>query len=418
MKVDWPRLRSLAVLLHGRRAGVLNRLAGDQQLFAFDPEYADDAARPTLSLSFKGRSGALITAARPVMRRLPPFFSNLLPEGRLRSYLAERAGVNPENEFFVLAALGADLPGALTVEPLDATGVEFDEPVVAPTAAPAADQGHLRFSLAGVQLKFSAVTHPAGGLTIPARGVGGAWIVKLPSTQYEAVAENEFLMLELARRVGITVPRTWLIAVSNVAGLPPEAARLAGHALAVERFDRTPERVHMEDFAQVYGLYPEAKYQRVSYANIARVLAAETGQAGTDEFVRRLVYSVLIGNGDMHLKNWSLLYPDTRTAVLSPAYDFASTVAYIPDDRLALTFGGSRALDGVTAEQLRRFTDKAALALTPVIRIARETAEATRSAWRQLPGKEQLPAPLAVAIDTQIERAARNTLEQLAAPSA
>ena len=50
---------------------------------------------------------------------MPPFFSNLLPEGHLRDYLAERAGVNPKREFFLLWVLGRDLPGALTIEAAD-----------------------------------------------------------------------------------------------------------------------------------------------------------------------------------------------------------------------------------------------------------------------------------------------------------
>ena len=104
----------------------------------------------------------------------------------------------------------------------------------------------------------------------------------------------------------------------------------------------------MEDFAQVFGLYPDDKYRHRSYANIAAVLWPETGEAGTYEFLRRLVFSVLIGNADMHLKNWSLLYPDQRTPVLSPAYDFVATLPYIPRDELALTFGGSRTLSEIT----------------------------------------------------------------------
>jgi hypothetical protein len=65
----------------------------------------------------------------------------------------------------------------------------------------------LRFSLAGVQLKFSAVMEASGGLTIPAHGVGGSWIVKMPSTQFATVPEVEFVMLELARAAGLDVPR-------------------------------------------------------------------------------------------------------------------------------------------------------------------------------------------------------------------
>lgn len=48
---------------------------------------------------------------------MPPFFSNLLPEGGLQCYLAERAGVNRQREFFLLWVLGLDLPGALSIHP-------------------------------------------------------------------------------------------------------------------------------------------------------------------------------------------------------------------------------------------------------------------------------------------------------------
>ena len=63
----------------------------------------------------------------------------------------------------------------------------------------------LRFSLAGVQLKFSAIKNGAknGGLVIPAQGVGGEWIVKLPSTRFEGVPENEYSMMSLARSVSV-----------------------------------------------------------------------------------------------------------------------------------------------------------------------------------------------------------------------
>src|SRR5664279_2368664 len=121
MKIDKNKLNALAVRLHGRQIGVINRIA-DRQIFAFEQDYINDPQRPTLSLSFKGSTGGLVTAVRPVGRRVPPFFSNLLPEGHLRTYLAERAGVKAEREFFLLAVLGADLSGAVTVMPLTADG--------------------------------------------------------------------------------------------------------------------------------------------------------------------------------------------------------------------------------------------------------------------------------------------------------
>ncbi len=399
-----PRLKALAVHLHGRPIGVISRLAGDRHLFSFEQEYVDEPGRPTLSLSFKGQSGGLVTAVRPVGRRVPPFFSNLLPEGHLRTYLAERAGVKPEREFFLLAVLGSDLPGAITVTPLAAEGLAGQEMADEQGRDQRRGGGALRFSLAGVQLKFSAVMEASGGLTIPAHGAGGSWIVKLPSAQFASVAENEYAMLALARAAGIAVPEIRLVPVREIRGLPEAAARLAGQALAVRRFDRAAggKRIHMEDFAQVFGVFPDDKYGHRSYANIAAVLWAETGETSTYEFVRRLVFSVLIGNGDMHLKNWSLLYPDGRTPVLSPAYDFVSTVPYIPGDKLALGFGGGRGLDEITVEQVRRFADTARLPVSPVWEVVRETMERTAAAWETLDQKSILPSKMRKAVDKQI----------------
>jgi serine/threonine-protein kinase HipA len=85
---DLKKLTALAVNLSGRRIGVVNRLTGDKQLFSFEQSYIDDPARPTLSLSYKSSTGGLLTSPRPVHRRVPPFFANLLPEGHLRTYLA------------------------------------------------------------------------------------------------------------------------------------------------------------------------------------------------------------------------------------------------------------------------------------------------------------------------------------------
>ena len=408
MKFDPDRLRALSVRLYGKHIGVITRLAGDLQFFAFEQDYIEDPQRPTLSLSFKGRTGGVVTTTRPTGRRVPPFFSNLLPEGHLREYLAKRADVNPEREFFLLAVLGADLPGALVIAPFEGE------------APPAADTRHhhdderqgddqqaeepLCFSLAGVQLKFSALMEASGGLTIPADGMGGSWIVKLPSATYRAVPENEFAMLELARRVGIAVPETKLVDITGIKGLPEQAHSAEGKALAVKRFDRLPDGkpVHMEDFAQVFGEFPNDKYKRYSCANIAAVLWAEAPEGDVWEFVRRLVFSVIIGNADMHLKNWSLLYPDRRKPVLSPGYDFVSTLPYIPSDKLGLSFGGSRSLSEITQDQMRRFADTARIPASPLWQITVETAERTAEAWKKLEQADLLPNHLRGSIEKQI----------------
>jgi serine/threonine-protein kinase HipA len=407
MKFDPKKLNALSVRLYGKHIGVITRLAGDRQLFAFEQDYVDDEKRPILSLSFKGSTGGLVTPTRPTGRRVPSFFSNLLPEGHLREYLAKRADVNAEREFFLLAVLGADLPGALVVAPLER---EARSPEARHDDEHREDDhGHggeepLRFSLAGVQLKFSAVMEASGGLTIPVDGMGGSWIVKLPSARFAAVPENEFAMLELARRVGISVPENKLVDIANIKGLPEQAHTAESQALAVKRFDRLPngELVHMEDFAQVFGQFPNDKYKHRSYANIAAVLWAESGEESTYEFVRRLVFSVLIGNADMHLKNWSLLYPDRRTPVLSPGYDFVATLPYLPAETLGLSFGDSRSLSEITPDQMRRFADTARIPASPLWQIAAETAERTAESWKTLEQADMLPKEMRASIEKQI----------------
>src|SRR5437867_13392036 len=83
MKFDPKTLNALAVNLHHRRIGVINRLAGDRHIFSFQQDYIDDSERAILSLSFKGQAGGLVLP-RGITGRLPSFFSNLLPEAHLR----------------------------------------------------------------------------------------------------------------------------------------------------------------------------------------------------------------------------------------------------------------------------------------------------------------------------------------------
>lgn len=129
-------------------------------------------------------------------------------------------------------------------------------------------------------------------------------------------------------------------------------------------------------------------------------------------FVRRLVFSVVIGTGDMHLKNWSLLYPDGRMPVLSPAYDFVATFPYIPGGKLALGFGESQSLKETTVDQIRRFTDTARMPMDPVWRIVRETVERNKASWNALDQKELLPPDVRRAIERQIHGVTAKTNEK------
>ena len=398
---------TLEVLLYGEPIGTLTRVPGDRSLFAFNEDYIADEDRPVLSLGFKDSFGQLMTEFRPYGPRVMPFFSNLLPEGRMRGYLADRAGVNPEREFFLLWALGSDLPGAITVRPL---GDDELPPVAEDEAETELGDDRsakiLRFSLAGVQLKFSAIIEGRGGLTIPARGVGGSWIVKLPSRAFEGVPENEYSMMTLARHVGMDVPAIDLVDVSSIRNLPPEVATPGGQAFVIERFDRLDNSspVHIEDFAQIFRVYPRNKYGKASYVNIGQVIAAEGSDRDIAEYIRRLTFNALIGNADMHLKNWSLRYPDRRNALLAPAYDFVATVAYIEDENAALKFSRTKRFDQFTYDELAHLANRAMFPRGLVLETAKETVELFHQYWKSEKANLPLGAEVVKTIEAHVRK--------------
>ncbi len=391
----------LQVFLHDAAIGIITLLPSGKSFFSFNERNLHDPDRYILSQSFFRASGELIPETKATSGKLPVFFSNLLPEGHMRNYLAKLGNVKPTAEFRLLRLLGQDLPGAVTVRPM-AGDRKLSQKSVDVTQVD--EKTPYRFSLAGVQLKFSAIAERRGGLTIPAKGVGGDWIIKLPAQNYLNVPENECAMMKLASMVGIPTPEIRMIPLAEIAGLP-EMGILAGKtALAVKRFDRASggKRIHGEDFAQVYNVYPEKKYEGVSFGNIANMVWTLTGESGLKDFIKRLVFTILIGNGDMHLKNWSFLYPDGKTATLSPAYDMVSTIPYIPNDKLALKLYNTRNMQGISLEHFSKLAQKAQIPQQMVLQVVRETVDATITMWRENHRHFELPADLLGCIDKHI----------------
>ena len=394
----------LNVRLHGQDVGEIIRMNSGRIQFEFDAGYVDRPNRPTLSQSFMDDRGDIVDGGRATSSgEVPPFFSNLLPEGRLRTYLANKAGVRETREFELLELLGPDLSGAVEVH---REGSEAGARSDSQWPAEGSTSEILRFSLAGVQLKFSAVEDAAGGLTLPARGIGGDWVVKLPSLHYKSVPENEYSMMSLAGMVGIETPETRLMPIGQIAGLPPEVVDLIDvNALAVRRFDRTNGgRVHMEDFAQALGLRPADKYdEHLGYTHLVHLDAKVCGEASAIEFSKRLMFNAISGNGDMHLKNWSLLYSDGRTPKLSPAYDLLCTTVYIRNDRLALRLGSTTRWEGLTLDDFAAVAEGAGVDATAFVRAAAETAERFRDCWVERAKSLPIDDTLRQAIHRQLE---------------
>jgi serine/threonine-protein kinase HipA len=253
-------------------------------------------------------------------------------------------------------------------------------------------------------LKFSAVQQAAGGLTIPATGVGGSWIVKLPSSQYECVPENEFSMMELARKIGMDVPEIQLLNIGDIENIPDGIGQFGNNAFAIKRFDRADgQAIHIEDFAQVFGVYSHDKYKRASMRNVGEVIGVEGQEEDVAEFIRRLVFNTLIGNADMHLKNWSLIYRDRHAASIAPAYDFVSTIPYIPDNAAALKVSRSKKFSDFTMDELSHLAAKARLPEKPVLDTAQETVERFHEQWEREKNNLALTIDMVEAIEKHLK---------------
>lgn len=376
---------SLQAYLGAARVGTFTNLDGDYNLFNFDQAYLDDPQRAVVSQGLIGKSGEPIARVPRTQTVAPPFFANLLPEegSLLRSIVARQYAINPRRDFPFLRALGADLPGAIVLRGPDDID---DGPEPSDVAIP--EEQPLRFSLAGVQAKFSA-TALHQRLSIPMSGIGGSWIVKLPTNAFVRLPENEFVVMTLARTIGLDVPEIRLVDLDEIDGLPRELPELrAGEprlAYAIRRFDRAPGvRIHAEDFNQIANAAPEKKYDAKPSHWLAQVTQALCPYEDVEELVRRLVFGVCVGNNDMHLKNWGIVYPNGRDARLAPMYDYVCTRAYYPSGSLALTIGEERAFENIDATALSRFARRAELSVRRTLILAQEVVVRLHSAWIDL----------------------------------
>lgn len=371
------------VYLNEVLVGHLSSLPDDKSVFWLAEEYMNMKHAPTFSLSLRGQNGYVRTVQTSRLLKLPPFFSNLLPESALREYLAKKAGIGSNREFLLMSLLRDDLPGAVFLRPSSQGKVSEKElSKFVEVQRYRQESGSLRFSLAGVQRKLSAVRNAVGTFTVPAHGMNGSWIVKLPG-QAPSITENEYCIMQLARQVGIDVADVHLVETSRIENLPKEFASVSGYSLAVRRFDRNDgERVHIEDFAQVFDVFPDQKYERVSYQKLSEVIWQTMGEHSLLEFIRRLTFCIAIGNADMHLKNWSVIYRDRVKPELSPAYDLLSTVVYPGiDSRLALKLAGRKDMSEIYLVDFERLAAKARLPQQLVTRTVTETLEKVLDLW-------------------------------------
>lgn len=379
----------LRILLGDLLVGHLERAGHGRTVFRFDAGYLALPERPVLGQWFEERLEPSLEYTERGSR-LPSFFQNYLPEehSALRALLARRTGVKAHHELPLLAALGADLPGAIVAEAVGrisiGAGAHTDSLL---PAAPHSEDPPLRFSLAGMQLKFS-VAQSQSRFTLTATGEGGHWIAKLPDRSLPGLPTNEFSTLSWAKEVGIQLPEFKLVDVADIDGLPADMQLNEQQALMIRRFDRGEggKRIHQEDFAQVLDVRPGKKREGSGYTALAKVVFKACGEDDYHELVRRLVFMVLSGNANAHLKNWSLFYPDGRKPRLSPAYDLVCTLAYGNqlDQNMGMALLGQKDFDRITRAHFERMAEKIGASPEGTGKLVTETAERARDAWKRI----------------------------------
>ena len=280
---------------------------------------------------------------------VPAFFAGLLPEGARLLAVVAAVKTSPDDELSLLIAVGEDAVGDVFVVP------HGSEPAAKPRTLPATP-GESSFSELFVQSIDPSVTeldHALPGvqnklsdalMSFPLTGVSGPAILKLGSTAYPRLVENEAFCLSLAKHAGLSVPRFEVIKDRDgVSGLLVE--RFDRRVKAGEGVNSSVQRIAQEDACQLLNRWPADKY-RVSINDIAKRLVEVTSsrEATIMDLVEQLAFSWIIGNGDMHAKNYSVQWlQEERLVVPTPVYDVVSTIPYPLDQHMALKLDGRNA---------------------------------------------------------------------------
>ena len=261
-----------------------------------------------------------------------PVFEMNLPEGYVRHYVTERLRkVATIDDMLFLALSGNNGIGRLSyktklvdMEAIQAISLEsiiasgnstalFDELV---------ETYLLRTSVgvSGIQPKV-VVPEKRGTLALP------SLIVKSGNAEYPNIAVNEFVCLSIAKEAGLRTPEFW----------NTEDRQL----FIMRRFDilESGEKLGMEDFSVLMGKSGDKKYEG-RYETLLR--AANLYEVDVTEMFEQIALSLIIGNGDAHLKNFAILYENVEGPFqLSPVYDVVCTKPY-GDETTALSINKSR----------------------------------------------------------------------------
>ena len=347
---------SLAIWLYEKKVAIIE-LERRRMRLRYTPEAIQTfpAGAPLLSLQLTVRQERFPTG---VVRS---FLDGLLPEGDARRLIAEDLSLRADDTFALAGALGRDCAGALVIQPDDEGA---PPPPTTLTAEPLSDNEltglvenlrtaplgvdeRVRVSLAGVQEKLLLTRLPDGRWGRPVDGTPSTHILKPEIREYPKTVENEAFCMRVAKHLGMAVAEV-------------ETTGIGGRGLiVVSRYDRVVaptgevRRIHQEDLCQATGTQPRHKYEEDGGPSLRKVaeILSEADPDSLDSLLRAITLNVLIGNGDAHAKNFSLLHDRDGSVRLAPLYDLLSTLVY-GDDRLAMYVDDVHRTNRVTFERL------------------------------------------------------------------
>ena len=376
----------LDVYLCDRLAGSLERNTG-RMSFRYLTEYlqSDSPAVVSSTLPLSDRT----YEERDVMA----FFSNLLPDEGVRRRIAEIVGVTPEDTFGLLREIGGDCAGAIAFWPPGKRPCRTDKPVYRELTDAEADdvlrnlgnrplgidEDFRGISGAGAQDKLIACLRD-GKIFLPLRGTPSTHIIKPEIERFPCSVQNEFFCMELSRRCGFDTAECGIVRFGEL------------DYYVTRRYDRADDggivrRLHQEDFCQLLKCRPEIKYQDQGGPSIVECvrLLRELHLPGSDvmAFLDRVVFNFLIGNGDAHGKNFSVVYRNGMPR-LSPQYDLICTTVYPQiGKKMAMKFDGKFEFRWITPGKIVRTFERAGIGE----KLVRDSIERqTSSIRRELPG--------------------------------
>ena len=321
--------RSLRASINQQEVGSLQEVAGLWS-FQYTPDWLANPKGFALSPHIPLSAQPLLDGAsqRPVQW----YFDNLLPEEDQRVLLAKDARLDAADAFGLLAWYGAESAGSLTLLPPEAAPqtIELLRPLPDDALqarirqlpkSPLTHAAIKRMSLAGAQHKLAVVLED-GALFEPAGATPSTHILKPdhPDADYPHSVINEWFVMRLARRLGLDVPEVHRRYVPSPVYL-------------IDRFDRVAgaqgwQRRHAIDACQLLGLDRSFKYTQGSLESLAALAnACRSPAVARSRLFGWLVFNVLVGNSDAHLKNLSFLVSHEGVQ-LAPFYDLLSVATY------------------------------------------------------------------------------------------